>query len=501
MRSPRGIPIVLTSSDVPDSDMMLVHSCEDCACPVTRSEAKRSAPTPVPAGPLVRARDVLELPVGAEHHVLFGPHGDGGVVVANEAARAVFHEMTTPTTMDRLLAAGHDPEQSPTVVARLLEHDLIHPVNKEPSPQFAKSTQLTVWLHITNACNLRCPYCYVHKSNEAMDHATARGTVDALVRSAVDNGFRSIRLKYAGGEASLNTEVLFAMHDHAESQCAQHGLGLSTVLLSNGVAISDKLARELAERKIAVMVSLDGIGEAHDVQRPTLSGRPSSAMVGRSIDRLLQAGLPPHISITITSRNVDAIAPVVRFALERGLTFSFNFFRDNTCAAAFSDLQYEEKAMIEGLRKAFAVIGELLPPWSVLGSVLDRGQLLQPRQKACGVGDDYVVVDQNGRIAQCHMDLETTIGHVRTTDPVRAVRSDGTAIKNLLVEDKEGCRDCTWRHWCAGGCAIATFRATGRFDVQSPNCNIYRTIYPEAIILEGRRLLKFAVEQPASSVR
>jgi len=442
------------------------------------------------------ARDVLELPLDAERHVLFGPHGNGGVVVVNLAARELFHELAQPRTLADLAASGHDPDRASAVLTRLLEYDLIHPPDAEPAPQFRKSTQLTVWLHITNACNLRCPYCYVHKSGEAMDHTTARDTVDALVRSAVGNEFRSIRLKYAGGEASLNTAVLFGMHDHAVARCAQSGLGLSSVLLSNGVAISDRLARELAAREIAVMVSLDGIGAAHDAQRPTLSGRPSSAMVVRSIERLIQAGLPPHISITITSRNVDAIAPVVRFALERDLTFSFNFFRDNACAAGFANLQYEEKAMIEGLRQAYAVIEELLPPWSILGSVLDRGQLLQPRQKACGVGDDYVVVDQNGRIAQCHMDLGTTIGDVRTVDPVRAVRDNGAAIKNLLVDDKEGCRDCTWRHWCAGGCSVATFRATGRFDVRSPNCNIYKTIYPEAVILEGRRLLKFADPRP-----
>lgn len=492
MRSPLGIPIALTSSDVPGGHLMLVHSCEDCACPVTRSEAERTTLTTLPPGPLVRARDVLELPLDAERHVLFGPHGNGGVVVVNEAARDLLHELSEPRTFAELVASGHDPDHARAVCTRLLQHDLIHPPGAEPRPQFRQSSELTVWLHITNACNLRCPYCYVHKSSEAMDHSIARGTVDALIRSAIDNGFRSMRLKYAGGEASMNTDVLFAMHDHAVARCVNGGLGLYTVLLTNGVAISERLAEKLAVREIAVMVSLDGMGAAHDAQRPTLSGRPSSTMVLRSIERLIQAGLPPHISITITSRNVDAIAPVVRFALEHDLTFSFNFFRDNACAAGFADLQYEEEAMIEGLRHAYAVIEKLLPRWSVLGSVLDRGQLLQPRQKACGVGDDYIVVDQNGRIAQCHMDLDTTIGDVRTVDPVRAVRADGTAIKNLLVEDKEGCRDCTWRHWCAGGCSLATFRATGRFDVRSPNCNIYRAIYPEAVVLEGRRLLKFA---------
>jgi len=45
--------------------------------------------------------------------------------------------------------------------------------------------------------------------------------------------------------------------------------------------------------------------------------------------------------------------------------------------------------------------------------------------------------------------------------------------------------------WCAGGCPLATYRATGRYDVKSPNCNIYRALFPEALRLEGLRLLKY----------
>lgn len=134
---------------------------------------------------------------------------------------------------------------------------------------------------------------------------------------------------------------------------------------------------------------------------------------------------------------------MVWFALERDLTFSFNLFRDNDCAASFADLQYEEQAMVRGLRDAFAVIEEMLPPWSVLGSVLDRGQLVEPRRRSCGVGDDYVVIDQNGQIAKCHMEIGATLGDVRTVDPISAIRDDVTGVRNLLVEDTEGC------HWWA----------------------------------------------------
>jgi uncharacterized protein len=491
MRSPRGVPLALSSSDVPGGHRLLVHSCEDCACPVSHVESDRLH-TVVPSGPLIRARDVLDIPLDDDHHALFGPHGNGGVVVVNGATRDLLDDLSDPTCLSELVTAGHDPEHTHAALIRLLGADLVHESGAEPAPRFRESRELTVWLHVTNACNLACPYCYVHKSRDAMDEATAVETVDALVRSAVEHGFSSLRLKYAGGEASLNPAVLFALHDHAVARCGEAGLALTAVLLSNGVAISARLARELAEREIAVMVSLDGIGAAHDAQRPTVGGRPSFTMVERSIDRLRAAGVAPHLSITITGRNVAGVAPVVRFALERELTFSFNFFRDNACSTAVADLRYEEEGMIDGLRAAFAVIEEMLPPWSVLGSVLDRGQLLQPRQKACGVGDDYVVVDQHGRIAQCHMELGTTLGDVRRVDPVRAVRADDAPIRNLLVDDKAGCRDCTWRYWCSGGCAVATFAATGRFDVRSPNCRIYKTIYPEAVRLEGMRLLAFA---------
>ena len=93
----------------------------------------------------------------------------------------------------------------------------------------------------------------------------ARESVDALMRSAVRHGFRTLRLKYAGGEASMNAAVVVELHDYALARCADAGLTLSAVLLSNGVAINDHLAGELKSRDIRVMISLDGIGAAHDV--------------------------------------------------------------------------------------------------------------------------------------------------------------------------------------------------------------------------------------------
>jgi uncharacterized protein len=301
-----------------------------------------------------------------------------------------------------------------------------------------------------------------------------------------------VKLKYAGGEASLNKDLVLSLDAYARKQATESGLDFHAVLLSNGVHLARGFISALTALGIRIMISLDGVGAAHDEQRPFVNGRPSFRFVEKTISQLLAVGYPPHLSITITKRNAAGIADAVRFALDRGLTFGLNFFRDNECASGVGDLQYTDEQMIDGLLAAFAVIRENPPPWSVLGSILDRGQLIEPRKRPCGVGHDYVVIDQTGQVAKCHMEIERTIGDVFTSDPLELVRADTRTTLNLLVDEKEGCRDCTWRHWCTGGCPVATFRATGRYDVKSPNCAIYKAIYPEALRLEGLRLLRYA---------
>jgi uncharacterized protein len=488
--------IVISSFDLPGGEELLLHSCEDCACPVSDDRSLRIRevlPVPDGTGPWVAGREVIEIPLDAGHRLLFNPLGRGGVVVVNEDAHRIFGCFERPTTLGAVQAT--DPGRGDDITetfTRLSQSEMIHPFGKAQSPEFSNAEVLTAWLHLTNACNLRCPYCYVNKSTDGMDEATGRAAVDAVMRSSIEHGFPAVKLKYAGGEASLNHRLVVSLHAYARQLAAERGLRLYATLLSNGVTLAPAFVETLRAEGIRVMISLDGLGEQHDAQRPFANGKPSFHLVERTIAQLMEQGHPPHLSVTITNRNASGVADVVRFALERNLTFSLNFFRDNDCAASFPDLRYEEQAMISALLDAFGVIEEFLPRWSVLGSILDRGQLLQPRQRSCGVGQDYVVIDQRGGVAKCHMEIEKTLGNIFSDDPLQLVQRDKTTALNLTVEEKEGCRDCTWRYWCSGGCTVATFRATGRYDIKSPNCHIYKAIYPEALRLEGLRLLKYA---------
>ena len=498
MTRPTRVPqaLVLSGFDISGAALLAPHGCEDCACSVSESMESRTwpaAPQTSGVSRWVRGAEVTKINIDREHSLLFNPLGSGGAVVVNDTALAVLDRFARPADLTEARVTG--PEREPDagyVFDRLSRLEFIHPAGQPQSPRFTEGKLLTAWLHVTNACNLRCPYCYLHKSPEKMDDSIGRASVDAVVRSAVRHGFPAVKLKYAGGEASLNHRLLRELHEYARSLTSRHGIALHATLLSNGVRLPPSLVDLLKSLNIRVMISLDGIGGYHDRQRPFVNGKPSFALVERTIGGLIEQGHPPHLSITITNRNAAGLADTIRFALDRDLTFSLNFFRDNDCSATFSDLQYEEQGLIGSLLEAFLVIEEKLPRWSVLGSILDRGQLLEPRQRSCGVGQDYLVIDQRGRVAKCHMEIESTLGDVLSEDPLQLVRNDLNLVQNLAVEQKEGCRDCTWRYWCSGGCAVATFRATGRYDIKSPNCGIYRAIYPEALRLEGLRILKYA---------
>jgi uncharacterized protein len=435
------------------------------------------------------------MPVDCEHTLLFNPHGSGDIVVVNQRGLGLYRRFRNPATLAEIRRGWQgDESEVADVFRRLLHLQVVHEAGHAPHPEFGRSQVLTAWLHVTNACNLRCPYCYLTKSADGMDEETGRSAVDAVVSSAVSHGFKAVKLKYAGGEASLDHRLVMTLHEYAGQVTANRGLDLSATLLTNGVRLAPALIEALKVSGIGLMVSLDGVGEQHDAQRPFASGKPSFYLVERTITELMRRDCNPHLSITITNRNASGVADAVRFALDRDLTFSLNLFRDNDCSASFPDLRYQEQEVISALLESFAVIEERMPRWSVLGTILDRGQLLVPRQRSCGVGQDYVVIDQRGRVAKCHMEIEKTIGDVFSADPLELVRNDTRTALNLIVDEKEGCRECSWRYWCTGGCTIATFRATGRYDIKSPNCHIYKAIYPAALRLEGLRLLKYAAQ-------
>ena len=71
--------------------------------------------------------------------------------------------------------------------------------------------------------------------------------IAAVFRSAITHDFRRVKLKYAGGEATLNFSLVLALHKEAQLLAERHNLELDGVVLSNGVAISNRMIEQMRD--------------------------------------------------------------------------------------------------------------------------------------------------------------------------------------------------------------------------------------------------------------
>lgn len=455
-------------------DALINH---DCACADTAFGLQHEIAQP----PAIYTQNptIYTTLLSNDCHLVMSPFAPGGPSVLNDAAWQRWQEFARPQL------ANHP------IDTELAQQMLIQLVGKHPQPHPGQPETLTAWLHITNACDLDCPYCYVRKSSARMSEATGLQAVESIFGTAQQHGFKHVKLKYAGGEATLHFKLVRRLHQRAVELSDETGLGLKEVVLSNGVHLRPADADWLRENGVKLMISLDGIGEIHNQLRPLPTHTPFDTFtyVQRTIDNvLLPRGIKPDITMTVTAVNAHGAADVAKWSLiDRDLPTSFNFYRQNPLSAARADLALEEESIINGMLAAYAMIEQHLPERPFLNGLLDRVQS-EAHTHTCGVGLSYIVITHTGRVAQCQMHMGQPVSTDLPTDLLLPVHQG--PLQNLSVHEKEGCRTCEFRYRCSGGCPLETYRATGRWDVKSPNCHIYKTLFPVALRLEGLRLMK-----------
>lgn len=462
-------------ADVPESD---------CACPEAAPVPDQHFPAP--SGLWQQTPGLYRAPLPGGYEVAFAPVVGAGVSVLNGPARRLLDAFAYPRP--ELQASDGLPvpraEEALRLTGEMAGVGLISRAGETAAAAVAPPQTLTAWLHVTRRCNLQCTYCYAGRGEEDMGEATARATVEALCRSAARHGLRALKLKYAGGEPSMNLPAVLAAHGEALAQAERHGLARREVLLTNGVNLPAVTLEALQRAGIGLSVSLDGVGPVHDGQR----GAGSFKRALRSLDLALSLGMRPHVSVTVTGHNAHALREVVELVMDRGLPFNLNFYRPIGRSGS-SSLRAGGEQLIGGLRAALAVVEERLPRESLVAGLLDRCSLAAGHLHACGAGKSYVAIDPEGRLACCHMELDggPIVGRIGRDDPLTAIRMAAGAWRAMAVDERQGCGQCEWRYWCAGGCPLLS-RADAR---PSPYCQVYRALLPELLRLEGLRLLKW----------
>ena len=146
-------------------------------------------------------------------------------------------------------------------------------------------------------------------------------------------------------------------------------------------------------------------------------------MVDRTISRLLAHDLRPSINVTVSQRNIADLTALLSYILERDLHFTLSYYRDNDCSSSITDLQFSEAQMIAGMRAAFSYIEHHLPRRRIINSLIDKGNMRAPHHYTCGIGRNYLVINQRGEVAKCQADITQVVTTIQARSKGRWVDS------------------------------------------------------------------------------
>ncbi|MCB9558542.1 MAG: radical SAM protein [Deltaproteobacteria bacterium] len=177
---------------------------------------------------------------------------------------------------------------------------------------------MDVALILTHRCNLACHYCYAgeHFRKEIDDVILRRG-----VELLVADGAQCAQLSFFGGEPFLAFEAMQRATQLAVAQAKQHNQQLLLQCTTNGTALARPEVIAFTKRyRLQLTVSIDGVRQAHELNRPLAGGRSSFDAVLAGLRALVAAGLTPDAMLVITPQTARYLHQSVRWLWHEGVT-------------------------------------------------------------------------------------------------------------------------------------------------------------------------------------
>ncbi|HRY76824.1 MAG TPA: radical SAM protein [Candidatus Paceibacterota bacterium] len=424
----------------------------------------------------------------------FIPGGKNGIVLL---------DLETKKLLDQM------PERQPTDEKRiklLYEKEIIRletdPLRPTPILDAKKVSSIGIWLHLTNSCNLACPYCYIVNKgpNQHMPLSTAKVCLEKIEETVHKHQLKMVTIRLAGGEPTLYEDAVHFFVEEMKNRFSSKGVAAKCVLITNGTILNSKWCEFLSANSISVSLSLDGMGEWHNQTRFFSNGKGSFSSVMTGISNCKRYQIIPTILTTITEDNLPGIPALAKFLIDEGLPFRFNAFRNcrnnNTNYLNFID------ALINALGQcydyyAFAIReGKASFKHQLAEIHIDRRTHL----RSCGMGHSGMAIDNTGKVFLCQakMDAEP-IGKLQDSSTLLEMAWNQNTIPDLRgksVFDYEDCRHCQWAPICGGGCPIVNSVAHGMATKASPYCKLFKNMIPRLIELKALSLIsKFSLER------
>jgi len=355
-------------------------------------------------------------------------------------------------------------------------------------------SQLLVTVLTTYACNFKCTYCFEESSRTTvkLDFDTQEQVIRWLQSRMERFGYGALNINYYGGEPLLNPQAIEHISSQMQEWCQKRGKDFRFSLQTNGYLLTPPKVRRFKELGLTnVRISVDGVGEDHDRNRPLRGGGGTFERIMQNIQDCVDL-VKISISIGYDKGDIAPIEKLVHYFDELGILHKLGQF-------AFSPLiptlgPKGEPQRIQGSQcmgnsedKALAAASRKITDLLASRGVPNRGGLatsICPLTRENG----GITIDQHGRLYRCN----SLLGHPEFS--VGDVRNDNYNDQHEFFRDLDVWNqcpvDCTYMPMCSGGCRLMSF-VGGYKNFKVPSCKkaYLNEMAPEFIKRDYQRLV------------
>lgn len=351
------------------------------------------------------------------------------------------------------------------------------------------TTLRTVYIDVTNVCNLKCYYCNKtternEKNTSFMSMTNYKNILDTIVSKTSDN----LPILYiTGGEPLLHPNIIEMLH-------YAHFKGFKIFLWTNGTVVTEENIDRLKEYCNSIIVSIDG---SNSLINDAIRGSGTFDKIIETCKILQDNKVPFLLSSTPNKKNTDDLTKIYSLAYNLGARgFFLNepiFMKED--GKDISEFFIKDISLFNKVDEALAKQSILIKSWK-------NNQLKQhnsnedvtiyfkdiqkcfnnpirlDKKKSCGACLNEISINVEGIVHPCH---NLHFNKFKLGDIVSYYNIRNEYEKNEL-RTLEECKECFYWIFCLGGCKARALFYNENINSKSPDCNKLKQEYYNFLI-------------------
>ena len=379
-------------------------------------------------------------------------------------------DMSEQDLRDYSLIDKQDIEEIEAELQELVDKDLLE--KQEQRYSINRNGEIkALCLHICHDCNLGCKYCFAHEGTyntekDYMSFKVGKAAIDFLISHSGNR--HNLEVDFFGGEPLMNLDVVKQIVEYSKEAVKKAGKEINFTMTTNCVLLDKETIDWLNKEMFNIVLSIDGRPEVHNRMRRTHNDKDTQAIVLEKAKqmRAVRGDRSYYARGTFTAHNLD-FANDVLYLNDQGFDqISMEpVVADENCDYAIRE-EHIPTILKEYDRLAEAYLDRRANgKWfNFFHFMIDlkHGPCVTKRLTGCGAGREYVAVTPVGDIYPCHQFVggseDYLMGNVLTGEFNRDIQSK---FADIVVYDKEGCKDCFAKYYCSGGCSANSLNYAG----------------------------------------